>query len=115
MSEYTSYKYEQDISTFFVVLLFLLGGYFAFTRILKINPLTKELDPGAYGRQCGKIVGTCNDITAISCRADHGGPLYYVNNKTGVMLGRCGGDCLNGVCDPNTCPPRLWTCKKVKY
>lgn len=115
MSEDKTYTYESDISSFLIIVLLFIGGYFVMTKTLKIHPYTKELNPGAYGRQCGKIIGICKDIAAISCNANRGGPLYYVNKKSGAILGRCGGDCLNGICDPQTCPPLEWNCAKVTY
>ena len=110
MSEKSTTSYESGISAFFVIVLFVLGGYFIMLKTQKIHPFTKKLNPAAYGLWCGDLVGVCNDMAAVSCRADRGGPLYYVNKISGEILGRCGGDCLEGVCDPNTCPPRAWTC-----
>lgn len=92
------------------ILLLIVVGYFILARTNKIDPTTKEINPKAYGPLCG-VVGTCNDLVAINCRAEVDGPFYYVNSRSGEIVGRCGGECDRPEGCPTLCPPKEWTCK----
>jgi len=79
-------------------------------RILSNPVIKKALD-------C-KIVGACNNIIAVNCKAEVDGPLFYVEKNSGDIVGYCGGYCLSplesGYC--KHCPPENWTCtEKFKF
>ncbi|RJQ37345.1 hypothetical protein C4552_01100 [Candidatus Parcubacteria bacterium] len=76
----------------------------------RVNPVTKAINPAAYGPLCGQISGTCNGIVAINCHAEMDGPFYYVDEATGDIISTCGGECLFGTCE-GQCPPAAWTCR----
>ena len=76
----------------------------------RVNPVTKTINPKAYGPLCGEISGICNGIVAINCQAEVDGPFYYVDGRTGDIISTCGGECLFGSCE-GMCPPPAWTCR----
>lgn len=93
-----------------MIVVILSFGFFFFSK-LHVNPITRTINPRAYGSLCGEIVGTCNGLTAINCKAEVDGPYYYVNTNTGAVVATCGGACDRaGGCQPGTCPPKEWTC-----
>ena len=94
-----------------IIFLLVVTGYFILIRTNKINPITKEINPKTYGPLCGEIVGICNDLVAVNCRAEVDGPFYYVNRRSGEIVGRCGGECFRPEGCPTPCPPKEWTCK----
>ncbi len=88
-------------------------GFFFFTK-LRVNPITRTINPRAYGSLCSEIVSTCNGLTVINCKSEVDGPLYYVNSKTGTVVAKCGGVCDRaGGCQTGTCPPKEWTCESA--
>ena len=115
MSEYSTNKHENGLAAFLFIVLLFLTGYILMLKTQTINPFTKELNPNAYGMRCGTLVAVCRDIAAIDCHAEQHGAFYYVNKKTGEIIGHCGGDCPDGKCDPNTCPPQAWDCTAVRH
>ena len=94
---------------FLAIILLTIVGYFILARTSKINPITKEINPKAYGSLCGEAAGTCNDLVAINCQGEVAGPFYYVNRRSGEIVARCGGDSMRP--EGYTCPPKEWTCK----
>jgi hypothetical protein len=75
--------------------------YVVCSKISKVNPQN-------YGALCDQIASRCNGIVAINCHAEVDGPFYYVNEESGEIISRCGGDILGGSSDK--CPPKEWTC-----
>jgi hypothetical protein len=66
------------------------------------------IDPKKYGNGC-RLAGVCGELTAVDCGAAVDGPLYYVNNYDGEIVGKCGGYCMGQNCE-GKCPPPEWTC-----
>lgn len=95
------------------VILAVAVGYLMTTNV-RVNPLSGQINPRAYGLLCGKIVDECNGLVAINCKADVDGPFYYVEKTTGVIVGECGGFCEARRCDLSKCPPKEWTCGMEK-
>src|SRR3989338_1049420 len=75
--------------------------YVVCSAISKVNPQN-------YGSLCDQIAGRCNGIVGINCHVEVDGPFYYVDEKSGEIISRCGGDILGGSSDQ--CPPKEWTC-----
>ena len=100
---------KNKITIALIIIGALLTGiyYFSYQKNKFTN---KNINPRAYGPLCGEIVGACNNLVAINCKAEVDGPFYYVDVRSGEVVGRCGGECIPGGC-PTLCPPKEWTCK----
>ena len=104
-------KIMKKRSIILIIIVLLLGGavYYYFSN-QRLNPVTRNINPRAYGPRCGKV-NTCNNLVAINCQAEVDGSFYYVNADSGEIVGRCGGECDRPEGCPTPCPPKEWTCK----
>ena len=90
-----------------VVILVLIAAAINFYKELK----TEYVDLNNLAEHC-RIDKSCGDLVGLNCLADIDGPYYYVNRKSGAIVGYCGGYCLGGAKGKcKNCPPKEWTCE----
>ena len=65
------------------------------------------LDVKSLGLSC-EVERTCNGIIGVDCNSDVDGPYYYIDEKTGQIISKCGGYCEVGC---TNCPPKEWSCE----